>query len=499
MQFFGLRAKREVKTALAFDRDRRLSATTLIAAVFVVLLSILTIAFLLFSIGSGLLVSQTGAVMLTTMLLFCCIVLYATGAISAKNGKLAAATFSTLAGTNLSIIMTTMFWAFLLHKGLSPVLFALFASFAVAIMLAGIIGESWMVLTTTLVMTGLTLFLVRFAPLPGPTVDADHSIRDLIGQESGLFLLVSIAILWAIAAISVAGARIYRHALGELAIAYEREQQLDTLKDQFIANVNHEIRTPVMTLQAYVEYLRLTRHEMTHDEEEEVIDKTSRATYGLAALLTSILDIQRIDHSADQFAPEPVFLFPALDAALLLIDPHEANVTDRRLRVWIPKGLAVWGEPIRIQQILINLISNAIKYSFPDSPIEIRAQLVADQGKRIIGKARSPAGQAHMVEITIRDYGLGIPPDEIPLLFRRFVRLPRDLASHIKGNGLGLHLCKVLAEAMGGTIWVESSGVAGEGSTFHVRLPAATTHVTGEAQEITLPRLKIFGATQGAP
>src|SRR5579884_1778891 len=141
MQFFGLRAKREVKTALAFDRDRRLSATTLIAAVFVVLLSILTIAFLLFSIGSGLLVSQTGAVMLTTMLLFCCIVLYATGAISAKNGKLAAATFSTLAGTNLSIIMTTMFWAFLLHKGLSPVLFALFASFAVAIMLAGIIGE----------------------------------------------------------------------------------------------------------------------------------------------------------------------------------------------------------------------------------------------------------------------------------------------------------------------------------------------------------------------
>jgi len=499
MQFLGLRSKREVKTALAFDQDRRLSATSLIATVFAVLLSILTMAFLLFSIGSGLLAHQAGATALTTTLLLFCVALYAGGAISSRQGKLAIATYSTLAGTNLSIIMTTVFWAFLLHKGLSPVLFALFASFAVAIMLAGIIGESWMVLATTLVMSILTLLLVRFAPLPGPATGADHSIRDVIGQESGLFLSVSIAILWAIAAIAVAGARIYRRTLGELAIAYEHEQQLDKLKDQFIANVNHEIRTPVMTLQAYVEYLRLTRHEMTHDEQEEVIDKTSRATYGLVALLTSILDIQRIDHSADQFTPEPVYLFPALDAALLLVDPQEADVTDRRMRVWIPKGLAVSGEPIRIQQIWINLISNAIKYSFSGSSIEIRAHLVADQGKRTIGKPRSSAGQTHMVEISIRDYGLGIPPEEIPLLFNRFVRLPRDLASNIKGNGLGLHLCKVLTEAMGGTIWVESSGIAGEGSTFFLHLPSATTQVADEPEEITSPRLKIYGATQGAP
>ena len=77
-----------------------------------------------------------------------------------------------------------------------------------------------------------------------------------------------------------------------------------------------------------------------------------------------------------------------------------------------------------------------------------------------------------MVQIRVRDYGLGIPPAEIPLLFKRFVRLSRDLASNVPGNGLGLYLCRTLADAMGGTIWVESTGVEGEGTTVYLRVPA---------------------------
>jgi signal transduction histidine kinase len=86
-----------------------------------------------------------------------------------------------------------------------------------------------------------------------------------------------------------------------------------------------------------------------------------------------------------------------------------------------------------------------------------------------------------MVEIAVRDHGLGIPPDQAPLLFQRFVRLPRDLASATVGNGLGLYLCRELAEAMGGHIRVESIGVEGEGSTFYLRLPVASPSAGSEA------------------
>ena len=82
----------------------------------------------------------------------------------------------------------------------------------------------------------------------------------------------------------------------------------------------------------------------------------------------------------------------------------------------------------------------------------------------------------------MRDYGLGIPPEQAPLLFKRFVRLPRDLASPVVGSGLGLYLCRVMTESMGGPIWVESSGVEGEGSTFFVRLPLAPAQAHREAE-----------------
>lgn len=80
-----------------------------------------------------------------------------------------------------------------------------------------------------------------------------------------------------------------------------------------------------------------------------------------------------------------------------------------------------------------------------------------------------------MIEIAIRDYGHGIPADQQPLLFNRFVRLERDLASRVPGNGLGLFLCKQLVEGMSGRIWLESSGVEGEGTTVYVQLPRASS------------------------
>ena len=100
---------------------------------------------------------------------------------------------------------------------------------------------------------------------------------------------------------------------------------------------------------------------------------------------------------------------------------------------------------------------------------------------RLLSWGKEHRGHGPLIEITVHDEGHGIPPEQIPLLFHRFVRLPRDLASRVRGTGLGLYLCRLFTEAMGGTIWVESSGIAGEGSTFHLRLPVPTDAILRKA------------------
>ncbi|MBA3826432.1 MAG: sensor histidine kinase, partial [Ktedonobacterales bacterium] len=103
-----------------------------------------------------------------------------------------------------------------------------------------------------------------------------------------------------------------------------------------------------------------------------------------------------------------------------------------------------------------------MKYSAPGTSIEVTGVLSAS-GKTAI--------------LTVRDHGLGVPVAEQSLLFERFVRLPRDLTSPVGGNGLGLYLCRVLAEAMGGSIRVVSSGIPGEGAAFVIELPTPVATV----------------------
>ncbi len=251
-------------------------------------------------------------------------------------------------------------------------------------------------------------------------------------------------------------------------IATERAEQLDALKDQFITSVNHELRTPLMTMKGYLTLLTDARVQAPQEKRQEMLARANRSCENLVYLVQSILDTRRIDQEASDFTPEAVNLQTVTQTALTLIDPREADPASRLIAISVPSDLIVWGERVRVQQILTNLMSNAIKYSPADTPVIIRARSITERGSRLIG-GRSSAPS--MVELTVQDQGLGIPPEQKALLFRRFVRLPRDIASTVHGTGLGLYLCRVFAEAMGGSISVESSGVPGEGATFTLRLP----------------------------
>jgi signal transduction histidine kinase len=354
----------------------------------------------------------------------------------------------------------------------------------VVIGLSALIGLPWMILATTACTCAFVLILTG-----SPTLS--HDLADPNNVNSVGAFVIEQGIL---AIIVFAAARGYQRTLrqiGDVRVQYERAKRLDDLKDQFITNVNHELRNPVMLMQGYIELLRLKGEELPSDRRTSLVGRASQAGEHLVELLQSILDVRRMDEGARDYIPEAVELLPAVTTAATMVDPRETEPVERELREHVPEGLAIWGERIRLQQILLNLLTNAVKYSAPGTPIEVSAQAVAGAashrplsvpGRVALARGRARreavarAGTRPMVELTVRDHGLGIPPDQIPLLFQRFVRLPRDLASTVVGNGLGLYVCRELAEAMGGSIHAESSGVEGEGSTFYVRLPVAPQH-----------------------
>ncbi|HLJ81834.1 MAG TPA: HAMP domain-containing sensor histidine kinase, partial [Ktedonobacterales bacterium] len=240
-------------------------------------------------------------------------------------------------------------------------------------------------------------------------------------------------------------------------------------------HVNHELRSPVMALQGHVELLLLTEEKLTATERHTYLVRAKRAGDDLVSLVTSILSVRRLEQDADASTPQAVVIREALESAVRLIDPRDGQFIERELRVHMPEGQSVWADPVRVRQILTNLLTNAIKYSPAGTPVEVTADLISIQPTSTNRRQQQrlpPSRQ--MVDIAVRDHGLGIPSDQIPLLFTRFVRLPRDLASNVPGNGLGLYLCRAFAEAMGGTISVESTGIEGEGSTFHLRLPLSS-------------------------
>ena len=132
------------------------------------------------------------------------------------------------------------------------------------------------------------------------------------------------------------------------------------------------------------------------------------------------------------------------------------------IQVDISETLIVWSNQIYLRRILQNLLTNACKYSPRSTTIRVNAIPWAQQ--------KRGTAQQYLC-ISIQDEGPGIPKDEQPQLFRKFSRLRRDYSGSIRGGGLGLYICKQCVQALGGEIWVESSGVPGQGSCFRFTIP----------------------------
>lgn len=262
----------------------------------------------------------------------------------------------------------------------------------------------------------------------------------------------------------------------KIATVYEQQQQLNQTRDQFILNVNHELRTPLTAVYGYLELL------LTHNE---FLDAETQATFlknamysceELQLLVNNVLDTIQVGTEKDQIPLEELSVLEVVQEVVGHADPRWLQ--EHNIRLEVPEYLVVRANAQYFRQVLRNLLSNAFKYAPVETPLLIKAELY---GQTVQLSHPSP-----QICISVKDSGPGIPPEEIPRLFAQFVRLRRDVTGKVRGTGLGLYVSKQLIEAMSGTIWVESSGVPGEGSRFCFTLPC-------------VPRPKMIPKTKNTP
>lgn len=251
-------------------------------------------------------------------------------------------------------------------------------------------------------------------------------------------------------AIARENARLYQ----ELHVAYTRLSELDQLKDAFLTTASHELRTPLTIVQGYLELLQLmddASPEMRHT----FLAKACSACDELVVLLANVMDTNRLTVDAETLRITNVPLKRIVTAVVDLFESLTVK-EQHNIIVDVDEHMTVRADEARLKQILHNLVSNALRYSPPNTSIHIAAR-IEEEGD--------------MVRLSVSDQGSGIPLDKQEAIFDKFVRLERDMHGEVRGSGLGLFISRQLVEAMNGTIKVESSGVKGEGSTFSFTLP----------------------------
>jgi signal transduction histidine kinase len=330
---------------------------------------------------------------------------------------------------------------------------------------------------------------------PGLQVDSANDV--IKGQE---VLLDRVLVGVVLASLLIIALFVFRPAtrqvglsIAELERAEEQQRELAALKDQFIIDANHELRTPIMALYNNLELLSLVERRNRDDPvlRKDLIQQAVSSGDGLLRLLSNVLDVGALDSQHTRMTPTLVRLEPLVRTTLDTFDPREIGEAElapgtyqaRVVTMSVPSDMVVWCDEGRLRQVLINLISNALKYSEAGTPIDITAQ---DSTKALVARGRrQEMTDLQYVRLSVRDRGLGVPPGRASQLFQRFVRLPRDIAGPVRGTGVGLYLCRTYIEAMGGEIGLESSGVPGEGSTFSFTLPLPVVDANRDQDRFT--------------
>jgi len=246
-------------------------------------------------------------------------------------------------------------------------------------------------------------------------------------------------------------------------------ERLGRIKDEFLANLSHEIRTPLNAILGWSQLLEPGKtNQADLIEGLKVITRNARTQ---ARLIDDLLDMSRIVSGKMRLDVQKVNLPAVIDAAIESVEPAAAAKGIKLQKVIDPIAGAVTGDPNRLQQVVWNLLTNAIKFT----PKGGNVQVVVERSN------------SH-VELSVSDTGKGIPADFLPHVFERFSQSDNSARRGYSGLGLGLAIVKSLAELHGGSVRVKSGG-EGKGTTFIVSLPISVVHTLDTSKN--LQRTKI--------
>jgi PAS domain S-box-containing protein len=261
------------------------------------------------------------------------------------------------------------------------------------------------------------------------------------------------------AALAIENAKLYTEQVD----ARRKVEDLSRLKDEFLSIASHELRTPVTSIKGYTQLARMLIREGDLSTSEEYLAIALDQIDRMSRLILELLDVSRIETGRLEIRREQI-TWPAFVREV--VHRHHTAVSDRRFHVSLPdQAKAVSGDRDRLEQVLGNLLENAVKYSPDGSDVTVT---VEDRGDMLV--------------TAVCDRGIGIPADELNLVFERFHRGRHVSSTNYGGLGLGLYITRQIIERHGGTIWVESR--EGQGTTFYFSLPAVEQNAAVPQSEV---------------